>query len=211
VAHAKKAQERLIAIKKPFLTEGLFKMYNVIMKDKITYFVKKSRRARRMRISVSRDMAVTLVLPFGFNPGLADRFIRQKTSWIKKSLDYFRRNAGRVVIKSSRKDYLANRKAALELAKNKVEQWSLFYGFGYNRVSVKNQKSRWGSCSRKGNLNFNYKIVHLPEKLVDYLVVHEVCHLKELNHSRNFWTLVARAFPDYKILRKQLRNFSTLE
>jgi hypothetical protein len=173
----------------------------------IKYSVRVSRRAKRMRIAVYSDSSVILTLPFGFRGVGAEKFIKQKFPWIKKSLDYFHRHPKAVVVKSPRRDYLANRKAALELAKNKVEQWSKFYGFGYNRVNIKNQKTRWGSCSKKGNLNFNYKIIQLPEKLVDYLVVHELCHLKEFNHSKNFWELVARALPDYKAMRKQLRNF----
>ena len=179
----------------------------VIENKPVKYSVRVSRRARRMRIAVYSDSSVILTLPFGFKPYGADKFIRQKFLWIKKSLDHFRKFPVRNMKKSSRRDYIANRQAALSLAKNKVEQWNKFFGFSYNRVSIKNQKTRWGSCSKKGNLNFNYKIVHLPERLTDYLIVHELCHLKEFNHSRNFWALVGSAIPDYKNLRKQLRGF----
>jgi predicted metal-dependent hydrolase len=95
----------------------------------------------------------------------------------------------------------------LIIAKAKVKQWNLYYNFSHRKISVKNQKTRWGSCSKKGNLNFNYKIVHLPENLVNYLVVHELCHLKEFNHSKNFWSLVGQTVPDYKKLRRELRSF----
>lgn len=179
----------------------------VIENRPVKYSVRLSRRAKRMRIAVYSDSSVILTLPFGFRGAGADKFIRQKFSWIKKSLDHFRRFPVRKMAKSSRRDYITNRSAALELAKNKVVQWNKFFGFHYNRVNIKNQKTRWGSCSKKGNLNFNYKIVHLPEKLTDYLVVHELCHLKEFNHSKNFWELVGSAIPDYKNLRKQLRGF----
>jgi len=66
------------------------------------------------------------------------------------------------------------------------------------RITIKSQKCRWGSCSARGNLNFNWRIVMAPERVVDYVVVHELCHLLELNHSRRFWALLAQVIPDYK-------------
>ena len=179
-----------------------------IKDQKIPYNVRMSRRARRMRISVGSDAGVMVTLPWGFRTDQADKFVRDKQSCILKSLDYFKRFKGRIFIKSNRREYLSRKREALTLAQNKVLQWNKVYGFLYRRINIKNQKTRWGSCSKKGNLNFNYKIVHLPEYLVDYLVVHELCHLKELNHSRDFWGLVERAIPDYKKLRRQLRSFS---
>ncbi len=78
----------------------------------------------------------------------------------------------------------------------------------YKKVTIKNTKSRWGSCSSKGNLNFHYKILFLPTVLAKYLIIHELCHLKEMNHSKNFWELVASLCPDYQKLRKDLQSFS---
>lgn len=76
-----------------------------------------------------------------------------------------------------------------------------------NRITIRNTKSRWGSCSKKGNLNFNYRIVFLPPDLADYLVVHELCHLGEFNHSEKFWKLVSMAILDYKERRKELKDW----
>lgn len=173
----------------------------------ISYSIRMSRRARRARISVGCDAAVVVTLPWGFRENAAENFVKQKFNWIVKSLNYFARYKHQPIIKSGRRDYLKYKPQALVLAKAKVVQWNSCYGFSYNRISIKNQKTRWGSCSKKGNLNFNYKIVHLPEKLTDYLIVHELCHLKEMNHGRNFWNLVAQAIPDYKNSRRELRNF----
>jgi predicted metal-dependent hydrolase len=80
------------------------------------------------------------------------------------------------------------------------------YGFTFGRVSIKEQKSRWGSCSRRGNLNFNWRLLLAPLPVLDYVVIHELCHLKELSHSARFWALVARACPDYAVRRRWLRQ-----
>lgn len=80
------------------------------------------------------------------------------------------------------------------------------YSFAIGRVAIRNQKSRWGSCSKKGNLNFNYRIVLLPAHLADYVIVHELCHIGEFNHSRKFWVLVAQAAPDWRRHRAELKR-----
>ena len=79
--------------------------------------------------------------------------------------------------------------------------------FEYNRIAIRNQKTRWGSCSSNKNLNFNYKIVFLPYELAEYLVVHELCHLKHFNHSKDFWGLVEVFCPNYKSHQNILKNF----
>ena len=84
--------------------------------------------------------------------------------------------------------------------------WSATYRFTYGRVSIKEQKSRWGSCSRQGNLNFNWRLLLAPLPVLDYVVIHELCHLKELNHSARFWQLVAVACPTYATHRRWLRQ-----
>ena len=88
----------------------------------------------------------------------------------------------------------------------RVQYYSLKMDVTYNRVSVRNQKTRWGSCSSKGNLNFNYRLFYLPEELLDYVVVHELAHRLHMNHSKDFWQEVERYFPDYKECRKQLKE-----
>ena len=104
--------------------------------------------------------------------------------------------------------FRAHKEIARERILTRLAHWHTVYQFPYGRVAIRDQSSRWGSCSKKGNLNFNYRIAFLPEILMDYVIVHELCHLKEFNHAPAFWDLVATAFPDYKKLRSELRSIN---
>ena len=108
--------------------------------------------------------------------------------------------------RGKRKQFLEYKEEARELARRRIEYFNQMYGFKFNTISIRNQKTRWGSCSRKGNLNFNYKIALLPARLSDYIIVHELCHLGEFNHSSKFWNLVAQTIPDYSARRKELNS-----
>ncbi len=110
---------------------------------------------------------------------------------------------------SNRQHYLQHKASARALLKERLPQLNQAYGFTYHRLTVRNQITRWGSCSKQGNLNFNYRIVLLPAELQDYIMVHELCHLQQLNHSPAFWELVAKTIPDYHIQRAALKkNYS---
>lgn len=104
------------------------------------------------------------------------------------------------------KHYVAHKEAARELTLARLEHFNTHYGLTWNRVAIRNQRTCWGSCTSLKNLNFNYKLLFLPPHLQDYLIVHELCHLKELNHSPRFWALVAETLPEYKFLRKELQQ-----
>ncbi len=99
----------------------------------------------------------------------------------------------------------AERESARLLVQSRLLHFNQFYNFTYKKVFIRSQKTRWGSCSSKGNLNFNWRIIKLPSHLADYLIVHELCHLGEFNHSRKFWDLVAKTIPDYKKMRAELK------
>lgn len=161
-----------------------------------------------MRLTVHVDGSIVVTVPYGVGEERVSRFLVEKSDWLLSKIEYFKQFKGHTssFFKHSRSDYLKNKEKALTLAKERVEHFSSIYKFPYKRISIKNQKTRRGSCSRKGNLNFNYKIALLPRHLADYIIVHEVCHLGEMNHSKRFWNLVARTIPNHQALRSELRK-----
>lgn len=106
----------------------------------------------------------------------------------------------------SKKHYLKNKTVAREIILENLEFLAKLYGVKYRKVAIRNQKTKWGSCSRSGNLNFNYKVAFLPKEQRDYVIVHEICHLIEFNHSRDFWAEVGRTVPYYKEIRKRVKS-----
>ncbi len=103
------------------------------------------------------------------------------------------------------KHYLEHQEAARALIHARLVHWNQFYNFQYKRVAIRNQRRCWGSCTSLRNLNFSYRILFLPPHLQDYIIVHELCHLEELNHGENFWNLVAQEIPTYKAHIQELR------
>jgi len=104
------------------------------------------------------------------------------------------------------------KKEAKSIIETRVNLYGTTYGFKYNRVSVKDQSTRWGSCSSHGNLNFNWKLVLAPVEVMDYVIIHELAHTRQMNHSKHFWAVVAEISPDYKIQRMWLKeNGQTLK
>ena len=98
------------------------------------------------------------------------------------------------------------RQAAKEYFPARVAYYEKIIGVTHNEIRIRDQKTRWGSCSSKGNLNFNWRLMLAPPRVLDYVVVHELCHRKEMNHSKAFWNAVEMVLPDYKELRKWLRD-----
>ena len=104
------------------------------------------------------------------------------------------------------KHYQEHKETARALVLARLQHFNQHYELEWKRVAIRNQRRCWGSCSSLKNLNFNYKLLFLPEHLRDYVIVHELCHLVELNHGQNFWNLVEEQVPTYKELKKELQN-----
>lgn len=175
----------------------------------ISYTIKKSSRARRLRLSVNRSGAVIVSVPRRVSNQMAEKFLRENLGWVLAQISRTKISAPLSNIKSifSFDRYKARAKKHIV---ERLRELNKFYNFSYVRISVKDHSSRWGSCSAKKNLNFNYRLYFLPPELADYVIVHELCHLEELNHSRRFWNLVARGIPNYLSLRRRLRQNSLL-
>lgn len=173
---------------------------------KVEYTLRSSKRARSLRLSVASGGVFTVTAPKAMRQSRIEQFIQKKSDWVLDKIAYFRQFPRKVSIKSKRRHFPEHKARALALVQERLEHFNQFYRLTGKKIAIRNQKSRWGSCSRKGNLNFNYKIALLPQRLADYIIVHELCHLRELNHSTKFWALVAQTLPNHRSLRRELRK-----
>ena len=167
--------------------------------------LKRSDRAKYMRLQVQPGGAVILTAPFRTPTETIERFVHAQKGWIERQVARMRRFKTLPV--SGRRAYLRHREEARDFITERVEYWNKEYGFRFNRIAIKNTKRLWGSCSRKGNLNFSYALLFLPRELADYVVVHELCHLKEHNHGPRFWKQVEKSLPDFAAHRRELRRY----
>lgn len=172
---------------------------------KINYTLRKSRRATRMRLAVYNDGRIIVTLPNRFPETKAEKYVIAKSKWITDKISFFKRLSLSKTFKLKKGDFEKNKQKSLKIIQKRIKHFNQKNIYKFNQLKIKNQKTRWGSCSRNKNLNFNYKVALLPDDLRDYVIVHELCHLKELNHSRKFWNLVQQTLPNYKELISSLK------
>lgn len=178
-----------------------------LQNKQVTYTFKRSNRARRMRLAVYCDGSVVVTAPLDLQENVVEKFIREKTEWLFSKLLFFSHIENKSFTSLNYKDYLKHKEDAFELIQKRVDYFAIKHEFTYTKINIKNQKTCWGSCSRLGNLNFNYKIKFLPEDIQDYIIIHELCHLRYFDHSKNFWNLVGELMPEYRIVSKQLTSY----
>lgn len=169
----------------------------------IEYTLKKRKKQKNYSLAVQREGRITLTVPYWITLHCAEKFVIEKRNWIQSVLNKYPQ---RISEAERKKQYLKHKESARVFVQKRLFELNRSYGFTYNRIAIRVNSSRWGSCSGKGNLNFDYRIVFLPEPLQDYLLVHELCHLKEMNHSKSFWLLVENTLPNYRELRKELQK-----
>ncbi len=216
------------------------------------YTIRRSARAKNIRVSIKNNTEVILVLPKFVPEFLGLQFLKAQKKWIQKHLVpvsnyqeptkktyktgtkiqlFGKKNLKLQLIPSSKssydleppilklylKDTNDQNEIKLRLTDfyksitevtlyDRVDRFCADLGLNYNRICLKNNKTNWGSCSSKKNLNFNWRIIMAPVEIIDYLVIHEVCHLKQMNHSSKFWNLVESLDPNFKAHKKWLRE-----
>jgi predicted metal-dependent hydrolase len=173
--------------------------------ESIKYSLRKRRGQRSYTLSVHAGGRVILTVPKLTTNRHADQFLSKKIRWLKKAIEHSPQKSQKNQV-ARKEHYKKHKEDARRYIVTRLAEINQYYGYAYKRISVRLNTSRWGSCSTAGNLNFDYRILFLDPLLQDYLLVHELCHLEQMNHSKDFWALVEKTVPDYKEVRKKLRN-----
>lgn len=174
--------------------------------EKLAYTIKRHHRSRTLRLRVFHDGTITVTIPRRASLRQAEAFVRSKTDWLLQALSRMHLPPVEARIANHVAEYNNYKLDARRRIQELLDRYALQGGFSYRSVVIRNQRTCWGSCSRQKTLSFNYKILFLPVELQEYIVVHELCHLKEMNHSSKFWRLVESFLPDYVVRRKALRK-----
>jgi predicted metal-dependent hydrolase len=159
-------------------------------------------------MEIRPDKVVVIRAPKWMSDEEIDSFFIEKSSWIEKTIkkieeqNKLRENITPLTAEEIQR--LAD-EALVDLPP-RVEHFAAILGVTYGGITIRNQRTRWGSCSSIGNLNFNCLLMLTPVEIQDYVIVHELCHRIEMNHSKRFWQLVESAMPDYKARRKWLKD-----
>ena len=169
--------------------------------QQIRYRIIRSRR-RTTAIQIEADGTVLVRCPRYMSDFRVGELVKSKENWITKKLS----QQTTQVTPMSKEQLSALLDMAVQCIPQRVAYYAVRMGVGYGRVTIRNQRTRWGSCSSKGNLNFNCLLMLAPTQVVDYVVVHELCHRLHMNHSAAFWEAVAKYMPDYIQWRKWLKD-----
>jgi len=161
-----------------------------------------SLRARNLRITIKLDKTITVTIPRYGNAAKAREFLLSKTSWIQRHLRRIERYANKKT-----PDLNIDLQKAQQDLFERLDYFSKMYNFPYNRATFRRQKTKWGSCSGKNNINLNINIAGLPQELQDYILLHELVHTKHKNHGREFWAELNKLAGDAKKLRKEMRRY----
>ena len=171
----------------------------------VPYQIIKSDR-KTIAIQIKPNGQVVVRCPKRMRVEEARRFVESKADWIEKHLA---KRQTQNVAKYTPKEIEQLREQARKLVTERVRYYAPIIGVTYGQIAIRTQHTRWGSCSSKGNLNFNCLLTIVPSEVLDYVVVHELCHRKELNHSARFWSEVERVIPGYRAQKKWLKDYGT--
>lgn len=177
------------------------------MKQNIKIEIIRSKR-KTLSIEIRPNETVLVRAPYSIKDREIYKFLDEKEHWITEHLRKAkeRKKERKKIPKLTMDEVKQLAERATKVIPDKVRHFAESMGVEYGRITIRNQKTRWGSCSGKGNLNFNCLLMLVPEDVMDYVVVHELCHLIEMNHSKAFWQQVEQVMPDYKERRKWLKE-----
>jgi len=163
---------------------------------------------KTLALHVKRDGSLEVRAPQRTSIEFIESFIQKKRTWIEATQNNLsERQAVKKTVRLSQKEAVQFKKKAKEHLREKCAYFSDIMGLRHGEIRINSAKTRWGSCNRKGDINFTYRLLFVPEEVVDYVVVHELAHLKQMNHSAKFWSIVEQTMPDYRERRKRLREF----
>ena len=180
-------------------------------KDAIEYNLIRSSR-KTIAIQVSPDGSVTVRAPNRCSRAAAEEYVQKNREWIRRTQAQLQNRAREQkdyrerLPEWTKEDYEKHQELARQVLQRRAEYYARQMQVSYGRVAVKDQKTRWGSCSAKGNLNFNWRLILAPGEVLDYVVVHELAHRREMNHSVRFWNLVESVLPDYQQRKRWLKE-----
>ncbi len=166
----------------------------------------RSKRAKHVNISVKPFVGVRVAVPDGLSFKKAEEFVNAKTDWIQRNLYKMKQYEKENTIASDASVDIERAKAKRKLTR-RLKYLAGKHGFTYNRVFIRNQKTRWGSCSHKNNISLNMNIVRLSEELIDYVILHELAHTRFKNHSNDFWAELNRLVGNGKGMALRLRGY----
>jgi predicted metal-dependent hydrolase len=166
----------------------------------------RSEKAARIRIIVTHKREIRCRVPRGISFERAAKAVKTKENWISRALSKIEQKRPRPTILSSGK--IADVKTARLRIGTRLEELAHKYGFTFNRVSFRKQRTRWGSCSQKNNISLNLRLSLLPDHLLDYVLLHELAHTVIKNHGDEFWRMLDKLMGNSKTLRKELRQYS---
>jgi len=179
--------------------------YNTVEIDGVgPVLFERSKRAKHVNISVKPFTGIRVAVPDGLSLKKAEEFVRAKTNWIQGHLYRMKQYEKEREIVSG---VGIDRTKAKRKLSGRLKYLAKKHGFTYNRVFIRNQKTRWGSCSHKNNISLNMKIVRLPEELMDYVILHELTHTRVKDHSNAFWTELDRLVINGKSMASRLREY----
>jgi predicted metal-dependent hydrolase len=184
------------------MASGLTKMIKLIEGIGSVSFLK-NRKIKRLRITVKHDLSVNVQVPMMLNFKESEHFVTSKLGWIQnQKAKVFKRKALKTYPSPSDLEILNFRALIIE----KISQFSLKHSLVYKELNFKWMQSRWGSCSSKNNISLNYWMIFLPNELVDYILLHELLHIKIKSHSNKFWSELESLCHGSKVLNKRLKD-----